>query len=138
MPQKPIMRNTLGKSERLKSRKLIEVLFRQGSAIKQYPIVLLYRIEEHEGEFPVQMTVSASKKNFAKATDRNRIKRMMREAYRLNKHELYDYLSSRNLKIVLIVMYGGKEILEYEHIYEKIKRSLERLTLEELPKFQTT
>jgi hypothetical protein len=35
-------------------------------------------------------------------------------------------------------MYGGKEILEYEHIYEKIKRSLERLTLEELPKFQTT
>lgn len=130
------MRNTLGKAERLKSKKIIESLFSDGIAVKTYPIILIYRIQEHPGDFPVQMAATASKRSFPHAVDRNRLKRLIRESYRINKHELYEYLESRKLKIVLIVMCGGKEMPEYDEIHEKIKRCLVRLTNEELPKFQ--
>ncbi len=130
------MRNTLGKTERLKSKKIIESLFNDGIAIKTYPIILIFRIQEHPGDSPVQMAATASKRSFPHATDRNRLKRLIRESYRINKHELYEYLESRKLKIVLIVMCGGKEMLEYDEIHEKIKRCLMRLIKEELPKFQ--
>src|SRR5713226_7397126 len=77
---------SLGKSERLKSRKQIDALFEAGKKITQFPFRLLYRTEPGKGIVKAGFTVSS--KNFPRAVDRNRIKRLSREAYRIQKKEL--------------------------------------------------
>ena len=82
------MRFTYSKDEKLKKRKLIKELFDNGKAATVFPLRVIYLKKDHNGNFPVQTGVSVSKRNFKRAVDRNRIKRLMREAYRLNKHIL--------------------------------------------------
>src|SRR6516165_6102438 len=94
-------RLTLGKNERLKKRKVIEEVFNSGESFSIYPLRVLYLISrdstidndtpgsgERVPEPILQFGVAVSKKNFKKAVDRNRIKRLIREAYRLQKPEL--------------------------------------------------
>ena len=81
---------TLGKNERLKSRKLIEQLFSKGQRMALFPYRVFYLFEKNETQDTknkLQCGVGVSK-NFKKAVDRNRIKRVTREAYRLQKKEL--------------------------------------------------
>ena len=77
-----VKRFGLGKSERLKSRKQIEELFLSGNNFSQFPIRVSYQFEASEKP-TFQIGVSASKKYFKKAVDRNRIKRLLRETYRI-------------------------------------------------------
>ncbi|MCU0334472.1 MAG: ribonuclease P protein component, partial [Chitinophagaceae bacterium] len=87
-------RHTLGKAEKLKSRKLIDQLFAQGRSFTAFPVKVVYLAApapptpDHQHLTPVQVGVTASTRHFKHATDRNRIKRLLREAYRLQKHEL--------------------------------------------------
>lgn len=86
------MMNNFTKKERVVSRKLTEQLFRNRhhSAVV-YPIRIVYMtVEAREGSSPVQVLVSVSKRHFKHAVDRNRVKRQIREAYRHNKHLMYD------------------------------------------------
>ncbi|MEL7427964.1 MAG: ribonuclease P protein component [Bacteroidota bacterium] len=112
--------------EKLKSRKEIERLFQAGSqACIQYPLRLVWRpMEKRRSEFPVQMTVSVSKKRFKKAVDRNRIKRLVREAYRLQKPQLYERLGAPENQLAWMIIYIGKEMPEYRRI-EKSMRKLQ-------------
>ncbi len=81
---------TFKRAERLKSRKVIEQLFKQGQSFAQYPLRIVWvEMAEPRSEFPAQFALSVSKKKFKRAVDRNRIRRLVREAYRLNKHVLY-------------------------------------------------
>ena len=82
------MNNTLGKTERLKSRKLIKKLFEEGISIKNYPFRLVYIATETP---PIKSSFSVPKRNFKKAVDRNRIKRLIKEAYRLEKKNLFKF-----------------------------------------------
>ena len=75
----------------------------------------------------LQAGFGVSAKNFKKAVDRNRVKRLTREAYRLNKNELQILLVERNLKLVLFFIYTGKELPDFLLVTEKIKISLQRL-----------
>ena len=113
------------RGERLKSRKEIERLFAAGSqAMMQYPLRLVWRpLEQQRSAFPVQFTVSVSKRKFKRAVDRNRVKRLIREAYRLRKHELYAGLPEDNPQLGWMVIFIGKEIPEYRHV-EKAMRKL--------------
>ena len=84
---------TFKRGERLKSRKVIEQLFKRGQSFAQYPLRIVWvDMEERRSEFPAQFALSVSKKKFKRAVDRNRIRRLVREAYRLNKHVLYEGL----------------------------------------------
>ncbi|MES1226963.1 MAG: ribonuclease P protein component, partial [Bacteroidota bacterium] len=77
---------TLGKKERLKSRKSIEQLFNEGKSFAVSPCRVFYMILPFNAtstSFIVQFGAGVSTKNFKKAVDRNRIKRLVREAYRL-------------------------------------------------------
>lgn len=68
-----------------------------------------------------------SSKNFKKAVDRNRIKRLMRESYRLQKNFLQNVLIEKNSQVVLFIIYIGKELPEYKMVSDKIELILHRI-----------
>ena len=115
------MKYTLGKLERLKSKKLIEKLYEQGNSVKSFPLRMVYLQTKHTSDFPAQVGVSVSKRNFKSAVDRNRIKRLLRESYRLQKEIVYDDLE---IPYVFMISYLGKEELKYEEIYAKMTKLL--------------
>lgn len=116
------------RGERLKSRKEIERLFQGGSqACLQYPLRLVWRpMEEPRSEFPVQMTVSVSKKRFKRAVDRNRIKRVVREAYRLNKTALYERLPAEGSQLAWMIIFIGKEMPEYRRVEKSMRKLINK------------
>ncbi len=116
-----MMKYTLGKQERLKSKKLIEKLYKEGSSVKAFPLRMVFLQTEHTSEYPAQMGVSVAKRNFKKAPDRNRLKRLMRESYRLQKEIVYD---NADKPYVFMISYLGKEEKEYHEIYTKMNKLL--------------
>lgn len=125
MSDKPIARYTLGREERLKSRKKISALFAAGKVIPLPPFRLLYQIHP---ELPaLQMGVAVSTRNFKKAVDRNRIKRLIREAYRLQKNELKNSLEQQQRGLSLFIIYTGKALPDYALVFEKTGKLLDAL-----------
>jgi ribonuclease P protein component len=115
------MRYTFGKPEKLKSRKLIGKLFEDGKSVKKFPIRLVYLQIKHTSDAPVQAAFSVPKRNFKRAVDRNRIKRLLREAYRHEKGALY-----KELKTPYIFMFTfiGKKEPTYLEVQQKIQQVL--------------
>ncbi|MDN5205083.1 ribonuclease P protein component [Fulvivirgaceae bacterium BMA10] len=117
---------TFSKNERLNSKKLIQELFTKGSSFCLYPIKIIYLHQASDAEGSNKVLFTVSKKRFKKAVDRNKIKRRLREAYRLNKYQLLDPdLSGDPLLIAYI--YIGRDILSFKEIESKLKDSLLRL-----------
>lgn len=115
------MKFTLGKEERLKSRKLIERLYTEGKSVKVFPFRIVYLQTEHISNFPAQVGVSVPKRNFKRAVDRNRIKRLMREAYRLNKYIVYLNIDK---PYVFMISYLAKDEWKYAYIEDKMQKLL--------------
>jgi len=115
------MRNTLGKQERLKSKKLIEKLYAEGDSVKIFPLRMMYVQTVHTSEFPCQVGVSVAKRNYKLAVDRNRLKRLMRETYRLQKQIVYNNLDK---PYVFMISYIGREEIKYEDLYLKMEKLL--------------
>ena len=120
-----IQRYFLKKDDRLKSRKAIELLFAKGKSFSNYPFRILWL--NTENETGLKAGFSASSKNFKKATDRNKIKRLMKEAYRLQKNDLQCQLSAINKGINLFFIYTGKDVPAYDLIFEKTGTVLKRI-----------
>ncbi len=112
------MQYSYNKQEKLKSRKFIKELFENGQTLSVYPLRLVYLKKEHDGLYALKMSVSVSKRNFKLAVSRNRIKRVMREVYRLNKHYLYNNLEH---KYVFMFIYLGRKEVEYQLLDSKMK-----------------
>lgn len=124
---KPIygpVRNTFPKKERLKSKKLLEQLFRKGSAISAFPLKLLYLKTSLPEDVPFQVTVVAPKRNFKSAVKRNRIKRLLKEAYRLNKPFFFNNTKGQ---YALVILYLGKEMPSFSQIESGTKTLLAKL-----------
>lgn len=119
---------SLGKKERLKSRKQIEALFACGKSFAVFPIRVTYTfLPADDGKPLVQIGVTASKRFFKKAVDRNRIKRLLRETYRLQKTELAEALKQTNTKACLFFMYTDKTIASFEALNTAMNSCLKRL-----------
>ncbi|MBK6937293.1 MAG: ribonuclease P protein component [Chitinophagaceae bacterium] len=114
---------TLGKNERLKSRKVLEMLFRQGRRFSLPHFRVLYLPAEQGLLFGV----GVSNKNFKNAVDRNRIKRLIREAFRLQKTDLKKELVIKGRGLNVFIIYTGKELPEYKLVYEKVNDTLIKL-----------
>jgi len=80
---------------------------------------------------PAQVLVSANRKNFKKAVQRNRIKRIIREAYRYNKSGLYEFLTNHEKQCALAIVYTGTSMPDFKQTLKKINAALNRLTEEQ-------
>ena len=119
----------LPKSERLKSRKRIDSLFAEGKGFAVFPIRVVYRFFPEGGQSGWQMGVSASKRSFKKAVDRTRIKRLLREAYRLQKEELQQALTESGKGGAVFFLYTGKTLPSFEEVKQAMTKCLNKLSL---------
>ena len=133
MPTHAPPKHTLGKQERLCSRKLIDSLFKGGGsrAMSGFPLRMVYAMtERHEGEPAAQILVSVPKRCFKRAVKRNRIKRLVREAYRLNKHILADALERHEpqMSATMAFIYTDSHLHDYATVEQRVRNLLTRLS----------
>lgn len=113
------------KDERLHSQKLIKELFDEGSSFFLFPFKVLVLNVPAEVSGTNQALFSVSKKKFKKATDRNQVKRRMREAYRLHKHLI---ATTRAQKKLIAFIYVSSDILTFQTIESKMLKVLSTLS----------
>jgi ribonuclease P protein component len=118
---------SLGKKEKLKSRKQIETLFAEGKSFAVFPIRVTYSFSPANGEPLAQIGVTVGKRHFKKAVDRNRIKRLLREGYRLQKAEWAEAVKQNNLQAFLFFMYTDKTIASFDVIKAVMNQCLKKL-----------
>ena len=115
------------KSEKLKSLKLFEKLFENGNSLNKFPFKLLWIPVKSENSFPVKVGFAVSSRKIKLAVDRNRIKRLMRESYRLNKQVLIDSCIKKEIGLAVVFLFNGNEPISYVETKEKIILLLQRL-----------
>ena len=115
------------KNQKLCNEKSIARLFENGNSISEKPFRIIYNIDNNNEDVFLKALIVVAKKRVRLASDRNVIKRRVKEAYRLQKSELEKYLKSNNHQLNLAIIYQKHEILDYKLIEEKIKLLLSRL-----------
>ena len=122
---------TYQKKDKLKSRKQLQFLFSKGTAITMHPIRLLYTIEKAEaGIFPnglLQAGVGAPSRQFRKAVQRNKVKRLLREGYRLEKPNFTNSINLTNTRLNLFFLYLDAHVQTQQQIQATINLILQKL-----------
>jgi len=116
------------RTQRLRSRKKIETLFKQGKGFLIFPISVRYCVKEDNGR--ISVLVSCPKRYQKLAVNRNRVKRLIRESYRLNSQLIKQIAQKNNLNIDFSMTYVDKQIPCFEQIQSVVIHVLERLILE--------
>lgn len=117
---------SLAKAERLTRKKLISEVYDAGESIKTPAIVMVYRFLELPEQVPVQAMFTVSKRIFKRAHDRNRIKRLLREAYRKQKQLIYEPLIHQQKQVAIFFIFTGKQMPNYAYVHGKISEVLKR------------
>lgn len=108
---------------------MIQQLFKEGKSFSVFPLRIIY-LQTENHQFPLQAGFTVNSRNFKKAVDRNRIKRLMRETYRLQKNKLLNHLIKNQKCLAVFFVYTGKELPEYHYLFEKMGLAVERLERE--------
>lgn len=115
---------SLPKRERLHLKRDIDELFAQGKGFVAYPLRVIHLPTE---TMVPEMLVSVSKRHFKRANKRNRVKRLIREAYRLNKHRLAPLLAGQRMGLRMAFIFVGQELPSYAQIEAAIEKAFNRL-----------
>ncbi len=119
--------NTFPKSERLCGKIRISKLFSEGKTFIVYPFHIVYQITNEKTDASIRVLISISKKRHKKATDRNRIKRQIRETYRLNKHNLYAYCNEEDINLILAINYISDKKEDFHMMNHKMSVALKKV-----------
>ncbi len=125
----PLKQFSYNKKEKLKSRKQLQQIFSTGKTFSIFPLKVFYQ-SVNEQDNIIKTGVGVSSKNFKKAVDRNRIKRLLRECYRTQKLPLHNYLLNSKKKFAIFILYIDKVMPEYDLINQKMLQVLQKLIKE--------
>jgi ribonuclease P protein component len=112
--------------QRIKSQKDIDGLFASQNGFFRYPFKVVLKVVDNEN-YPLRLLISVPKRIIKKAVDRNKIKRLIREAWRQNKAQVESQLSMSSRKLDIALIYTAKDILPYKEIEDKIIQIFQRL-----------
>lgn len=121
------MDQKFGKAYKLCSKKIIDAIFIDKKTVKKYPLIINYKITEVPSDKNFQVVISVPKRIFKKAHDRNKIKRLMREAFRKKKLNLENYLQEQQIQLAFFLVYTSSEELTYHILEEKMEQLLNNL-----------
>lgn len=122
-----LKKNTLNKSELLSLRKVISDTFEKRNAISNFPFKIIINETPLPTPKPAQALFTVPKRNFKLAVDRNLMRRRIKEAYRKNKHELYQVLEDQNLQIAIIIIYISRKEMPYDEVEEKLIQAIQKI-----------
>jgi ribonuclease P protein component len=124
------MGQTFRKEERLCLKRRFELLLKEGDSFFIYPFRVIYLVNAFErGSHPAQIAFAVKKKQFKRAVDRNRIKRLCREAYRCQKTTLYHNLAAHDATLLILMVYVAQEVLPFKEVSRRTEAVLNRLSL---------
>ena len=122
------MANTFKKEERLCSRRLIDQLYAEGHRLMAFPYSVQWLVTDSDSNRgPCQVMIVAPKRKFKHAVDRNHVRRLTRECYRLRKQALYDFLQDHGISIVFSMVYVHNEIMPFDQLGHKMDKLLTAL-----------
>jgi len=112
---------SFSKQEKLKSKKVFGQLFVEGKSIDAFPVKLIYTQIDSEDDINIKAGMAAPKKRFKSAVKRNRIKRLLREAYRLNKYAVFNKIEGN---FAFLFLYLGNKMPHYSEVDRAINKLL--------------
>lgn len=114
------------RKQKLKSEKEIDAVFASGKSIVSFPLKLLY-LEKENAENPLQAGIAVSSRFFKKAVHRNRIKRLIREAHRLQKNSLITHLKEQGKSMAIFWIYIDKELPQQQPLVAAVEKAITKL-----------
>ncbi|MDG1331591.1 MAG: ribonuclease P protein component [Crocinitomicaceae bacterium] len=121
------MNLSLGKANKLCSPKIIDEVFESGMQVKSYPFVLKFKETTLPKDVSFQIVFSAPKRTFRKAFQRNRIKRLCKEAFRSKRSLLDTYLEKQNKQLALFLVYTPKEELSLSLLNGRTEKLIKKI-----------
>lgn len=118
---------TFPKKEKLCGEIRIGKLFTEGKAFIAYPLRIVYKVSEEKNDSPVKIIIGVPKKKIKLAVHRNHIKRLIREAYRLNKADLLTTINNKGLQLHLAITYVSDKEQDFSSIQEKVKFAVSKI-----------
>ena len=121
-----VKENGFSKQERICNRNDFKFLFSEGKSFFSYPFRCVY-CRRKSDKLLVRIAVSISKKKFKLATDRNRVKRLIRETYRLEKRILYNLKPEHPTTLDILIIYTENKILDYPQFRKRMREAMKKL-----------
>ncbi len=130
----PTVRATFRKNERLHGRDAIADVIRAGKAVTVTPIRIVGLLNNAtDDNATLCVAFAVPKRHLKQARHRNRVRRLLREAFRLNKQPWRERLRSAGKRGDLLIIYGSSEILPYTEVRDRLLLVMERWMEKNLP-----